>query len=189
MSTYYSYLFPFFFLFLSIPVFSFLELSFLSSILLLLATLLSLFFIRHYLKISPRNFFWSILSFILIFSGLLTLGWLEPYSSPRLFGQEFCLAYLQQGTLYTENPYCVQGPITYVVAYLIRFVFSDERTVRYETLSHGEWGSPYRYRPRRKERLFSSCALRGAQNLQHIFPPLRAPKNRSAVKEKKLIVN
>ncbi len=126
MSTYYSYLFPLFFLFLSIPVFSFLGLSFLSSILLFLATLLSLFFIRDYLKISPCNFFWSILSFMLILSGLLTLGWLEPYSPPRLFGQEFCLAYLQQGTLYTENPYCVQGPITYVVAYLIRFVFSDD---------------------------------------------------------------
>ncbi len=66
--------------------------------------------------------FTPFLYILLIISLLFLVGWITEIPVPFIQSQELCLQYFAQGTLYGGQPYCVQGPVTYMVAYLLQFL-------------------------------------------------------------------
>ncbi len=63
-----------------------------------------------------------IITFFLLCIILFLVGWVSEI--PHLFIQteNLCLQYFSDFELYNNHPYCIQGPITYAVAYLLYFL-------------------------------------------------------------------
>ncbi len=55
--------------------------------------------------------------FFLFFNALFVVGWFEtPWPTPFLQHKELCLEYVAENKLYGGQPYCLEGPFSYLVA-------------------------------------------------------------------------
>ncbi len=75
--------------------------------------------------------------FFFIFS-LLTVRYLGSESIGGYEADErICLEFLEQGTLYGGQPFCVQGPVLYGVGYLLKFFFGATHLQTSAKILHG----------------------------------------------------
>ncbi len=63
----------------------------------------------------------ELLTFAIILTLLFLIGWtsFQQFQTPFIQSRELCLQFFKDQTLYGGQPYCVQGPITYAVAFFI----------------------------------------------------------------------
>ncbi len=108
---------------LNIPLLQLLHLSFFGSILLLLFSLSFIYLFCALKKTQPD--YLKILLCVWILSGLILIGNIDSIAVPRIFAREFCLTYVGQGTLYSDSPYCVQGPTMYILGYFLSLLPLD----------------------------------------------------------------
>ncbi len=54
------------------------------------------------------------------------IGWLEsPWPTPPLHGKDICMRAVREGTLYSNQPYCYQGPFVYYIGKIINDIPGD----------------------------------------------------------------
>ncbi len=116
-------IFPLFFCLLAIPLLQLLHLSLFGSLLLLLFSLSFIYLFCALKNIQPD--YSKILLCLGIFVGLILINNIDLISVPRIFAREFCLTYVGQGTLYSDSPYCVQGPTVYILGYFLSLIPVD----------------------------------------------------------------
>lgn len=86
--------------------------------------------------LAKRNFL-MVAIFFFIFS-LLTVRYLGSESIGGYEADErICLEFLEQGTLYGGQPFCVQGPVLYGVGYLLKFFFGATHLQTSAKILHG----------------------------------------------------
>ncbi len=78
----------------------------------------------------PMQLIKVIFCFLFVFAFLYYLEWIgyPSFKAPFLQTADLCLTFLKENTLYGGQPYCVQGPITYITALFLSIIFPNLQT-------------------------------------------------------------
>jgi hypothetical protein len=76
---------------------------------------------------AKKDFIIFPLCFFVIFFILYKLQWIgyPSFQAPFIQTADYCLGYLASGTLYGGQPYCFQGPVVYITAAVLQFIFGQ----------------------------------------------------------------
>ena len=66
----------------------------------------------------------ELFTFVIILTLLFLTGWtsFQQFQTPFIQSRELCLQFFEEDTLYGGQPYCVQGSVTYTIAFLIQML-------------------------------------------------------------------